>query len=149
MDTNHRDDNFHPSIDNIELENDGSFSSLEPLRLTTRDGAGNCELERRRLAFESLGGSQPGKIRHVWLSRSSRAPTDGSFLLSGPTLCRVRQKSRPYSYQQLWRCAIIGSPLIVNSAGGNHSPTRRRQWPADELQRYRSADGLSIDPQTA
>ena len=143
---------FHPSIDNIELENDGKFlitGTFEAYNGTAAPGI--ASLNPDGSLFESLGRIATRTKFDTFLSRAvlARQP-DGSFLLSGPYALPGQTEEPSFIHiNSVGDVPIVGSPLIVNGVGGqaftyqivaSGQPT---SYSATGL-----PDGLTIDPLT-
>jgi uncharacterized delta-60 repeat protein len=143
---------FHPSIDNIELENDGKFlitGTFEAYNGTAAPGIASLNADGS--LFEALGRIASRKKFDTFLSRAvlARQP-DGSFLLSGPYALPSQTEEPSFIHiLSLGGVPIVGSPLIVNSAGGQ--PFNYQIVASGQPTSYSATGlppGLSIDPQT-
>jgi uncharacterized delta-60 repeat protein len=114
-------DAAHPSIDNIELENDGKY--LVSGTFEAYDGTaahGLATLNNDGSFFESLGRIASRAKFDYFLAQAylARQP-DGSFYLSGPYV-RAGETEEPsfIHINSLGGVPIIGSPLIASGTQG-------------------------------
>ncbi|MDP9227243.1 MAG: putative Ig domain-containing protein, partial [Actinomycetota bacterium] len=143
---------FHPSIDNIELENDGKFLITGTFEAYNGAAApGIASLNPDGTLFESLWRIASRAKFDTYGSRAilARQP-DGSFLLSGPFALPGQTEEPSFIHiNSVGDVPIVGSPLIANGVGGqaftyqivaSGQPT---SYSATGL-----PDGLAIDPLT-
>jgi hypothetical protein len=110
-----------PSIDNIELENDGKFlitGTFEAFNGVAAPGIASLNSNGSR--FESLGRIASRKKFDTPTSRTvlARQP-DGSFLLSGPYTLPGQTESPSFIHINSFAgVPIIGSPVIANTFQG-------------------------------
>jgi uncharacterized delta-60 repeat protein len=143
---------FHPSVDNIELENDGKFlitGTFEAYNGTAAPGIASLNADGS--LFESLGRIASRAKFDTFLSRAvlARQP-DGSFLLGGPYVLPGQTEEPSFIHiNSFGDVPIVGSPLIVNSAGGQ--PFTYQIVASGQPTSYSATGlppGLSIDPLT-